>query len=826
MSIIGDIFGPGNPDDRYVDDQTLQEDHRDDTFVGPAIETACAVYDTMFDALKFVIRGKADVLGKMDKAVAAVEKRCNALADRYREMLQRLNDAGADFTAGLNLDIIKDAFDLLDSNPVLRRYVGEANYWLLWDTLALMSSQGAEIDSGISSNLKGAIKSVIYAFLSMTNGMMHFESYLSQITTFWGWLYAKEIWLPLTDSICPQVTCAYYYKPADNGQLEGSAPVGAGTSLNALDRYNPVPGKAAFAPMPIPVFDYENNSILKIKEHFSYDNPDTWDVLTPGSRAAFIKAYKYWRSNYTNATGVNGLLSAASGKLTGGAFTAGFGRRKHNHPLGTPLQAGRTFAQLYSGKNESFPVAVLDDPILELCAAADEALAALVGRMASTEVASDRDARLVEALGAGSEHVGSWAYIGHGTGVNPDESAAAAWGICRSVLSELQEFSDFLNAITELSLTYFSKYGTPYYGGAVGDWGRPYNDPNVWQSPVLQHVVSKLTGLNSGTPIAALAQLMESYNSSHPEWGLPYAFYTADATGRSDEIYEYVAEYASRQGAAPLYSAAAAILSTEMDVDNEIGRKVDGGRKPLFAAIGVYGDLKGLFSWDYKVVAYDGFIAKYAKIKGPYHLYYNKEMPGDIVFADHVIPVGPAKYIAMCHPAATETVTRGPESYALNIFPGESCAVHIIPESVSAFGADFPSLASLQRVDAAGPDGVKYRFDVMTNAIPRWPKYVDPEKWSVMDLLHELWLLADALAPICGDGGRRKDELAELLNGFGLVADGPNGGPRFIGQLPEDDGSHARIEFTAMNGFARRLRDAIDAVYGLREDVIAATQAW
>lgn len=826
MNLIGDIFEPENLDDRYVDDQVMQEDHRDDTFVGSAIETACAVYDTMFDALKFVIRGKADVLGKMDKVVGTVEKRCDALAAKYREMLQKLNDAGADLTVGLNFNIINDAFDLLDSNPVLRRYVGEANYWLLWDTLALMSSQGAEIDAGISSNLKGAIKSVIYAFLSMTNGLMHFESYLSQITTFWGWLYAKEIWLPLTDSICPQVTCAYYYKPADNGQLEGSAPVGAGTSLNALDRYNPVPGKAAFAPMPIPVFDYENNSILKIKEHFSYDNPDTWDVLTPESRAAFIKAYKYWRSNYTNATGVNELLSAASSKLTGGAFTAGFGRRKHNHPLGTPLQVGRTFAQLYSGKNESFSVAVLDDPILELCAAADEALSALVNKMASTEVASDRDARLVEALGAGSEHVGSWVYIGHGTGVNPDESAVTAWEICQSVLSELQEFSDFLNVITELSLTYFSKYGTPYYGGVVGDWGRPYNDPNVWQSPVLQHVVSKLTELNSEAPIAALTQLMESYDSSHPEWGLPYAFYTADAVERSDEIYEYVAEYVSQQGATPLYSAAAAILSTEIDVDNEIGRKVDGGRKPLFAAIGVYGDLKGLFSWDYKVVAYDGFIAKYARIKGSYHLYYNKEMPGDIVFADHVIAVGLVKYIAMCHPATTETVTRGSESYTLNIFPSESCAVYIIPESVSAFGVDFPSFASLQRVDATGPDGVKYKFDTMTNAIPRWPKYVDPEKWSVMDLLHELWLLADALAPICGDGGRRKDELTELLNGFGLVADGSNGGPRFIGQLPEDDGSHARIEFTVMNEFAKRLRDAIDVVYGLREDIIAATQAW
>ena len=92
MSFLGSLFGTDAPDEKYVDDQSMQEDHRDDKFVGPAIDTACNVYDTMFDALKFVIRGKADVLEKMDKMVSKLEKKCKEIADKYQEILKNLND--------------------------------------------------------------------------------------------------------------------------------------------------------------------------------------------------------------------------------------------------------------------------------------------------------------------------------------------------------------------------------------------------------------------------------------------------------------------------------------------------------------------------------------------------------------------------------------------------------------------------------------------------------------------------------------------------------------------------------------------------------------
>lgn len=246
----------------------------------------------------------------------------------------------------------------------------------------------------------------------------------------------------------------------------------------------------------------------------------------------------------------------------------------------------------------------------------------------------------------------------------------------------------------------------------------------------------------------------------------------------------------------------------------------------MFAAIGVYGDLKGLYPWDYEVVPYESFRKKYKRIKNSYHVYYNENEPSEIIFADNIIRVGVLKYIATSKAVHKETMSRGSESYTVHIFPSETCSVYVVPPPSQAFGVDFPSLASLQRVDAESPDGVQYMYSLATNAIPRWPKYVDPEKWSVMDLIHELWLLADSLTPLCGDGGKRRAELDDLLNQFGIVADGPDNGAHFIGQLPGDDGQNVRMEFKAMNEFASRLKDAIDTVYNLRDELVTATQNW
>lgn len=825
MSFIGSLFGKDAPDDRYIDDQAMQEDHRDDKFVGPAIDTACAVYDTMFDALKYAIRGKADVLGKMDKMVKKLEDRCKEISDKYQEILNQMNDVGADFAAGLNLDLMRTAFDLLDSNPILRRYVGEANYWVLWDTLATMSSQGASIGAGIMSNLKGAIKGTIYALISMTNGLMHFESYLTQLTQFWGWLYAKEIWLPLTDSICPQVTCAYYYKPEDDGQLEGSSKVGPGTPYNRLDKYNPTPGAVNFAPMPIPIFDYSKNPA-----GFIYDNPDTWDVLTKESQLAFQKAYMYWRSNYTNATSVNELLSAASSKLTGGKFTAGFGPRKHNHPLGTPLQVGKTFAQLYTGKNESFPVGLIEDTLADAYAELDDAAMAFKNGLGDAALCAKRDEAILKAFadpdaapdwfGDGSNMIGQWWANADGMqGSTPESLATMA---CAEVAASSDGFKKYMAALEKLSAVYRTEIDeTP-------DYIPNFMGARCEDSPLAAYLRKFYKALADESGLPALKDIIDK-GDKNPEMYWPYGALVSDA-GPHEYILYLCAMCAINAGNGFFYTESNSVMSAEIDVDAEVGRKIDGGRKTLFAAIGVYGNLLGLYPYDYKIARYDSFIEKYKRIKGSYRIYYNIDNPAEVIFADNIIRVGFLKYIVTCKACTTETISRGTgiaaESYTLHIFPGESCAVYAIPESTAVFGADFPSFNSLQRVDAESPLGAKYRFDLMTNAIPRWPKYVDPEKWSIMDLVHELWLLADALTPLCGDGGKRNAELNDLMNEFGLVADGTDGGPRFLGQLPDDDGDHIRVEFKAMNEFAGKLKKAINAVYDLRDQLIAATRNW
>lgn len=819
MSLIGSFFGKKNPDEKYLDDQAVQENHADNQFVGPAIDTACAAYDTMFDALKYIIRGKADVLGKMDAVVKKLERRCDEIVDKYKEILSKLNNSGADFSASMTLDVAREAFEILDSNPILRRYMGEANYWVLWDTLATLSNQGVTIGAGLVSNVKEAVKTALYALISMTNGLMHFESYMTQLTQFWGWLYAKELWLPLTDSICPQVTCEYYYKPEDNGQLEGSSPSNTGP-----DRYNPIPGPRSFAPMPIPLFDY-TKSPAELKR-FAYDDPDTWDVLVPASRAAFIKAYKYWRSNYTNATSVNGILSAASSALTGGAVTAGFGQRKSNHPLGTPLRVGHTFSQLYTALNESYSVEIISGDLADAYAAVDSALYEFAAELENPDVCDRRDAAIIAAFADperaepwypdGSSMAGSWWHsIAGATGRTPETLATEA---CYAVAFALDSFKNYMNALAELSSIYRRDVGPEpdFVPGAMAF--------DAASSPLAAYLKTLYTTLANETEVPSIQEICQKGETS-PEMYWPYGILTESPENHAFDIY-ICGVSAIDAGEGFFYTEAGNVMSFEIDADSEVGLKVDGGRRPLFAAIGIYGNLLGLYPWNYKIIAYDPFRKNYTRIKGSFHIYYRNDDPEEIVFADNIIKVGILKYVAVCKAAASDTINRGSESYTAYIFPSETCTVSVVPPEQEAFGVGFVNFASAQRVDAVGPNGVQYKYDLTTNVIPRWPKYVDPGKWSVMDLIHELWLLADSLTPLCGDGGRRRDELTDLLNEFDIVADGPNGGPHFIGQLPGDDGKHVRMEFKAMNEFAGKLKEAIDKVYAARDDLIVATRNW
>lgn len=804
MSFLGNLLGTNSPDERFVDDQAAQDDYRDNEYVGHIIDQACSVYDAMFSALEYTLKGRANVLSQMDKTIERLEKQCDSLVKKYEEILAKLKEASAGLEIDLSIDIAKDALAILNANPVLRRYVGEANYWMLWDMLAVLSGQGMTAGADISSNIKDAIKGTIYAMLSMTNGLMHFESYIGQVTQFWGWLYMKEIPLSLVDSVCPQVTCQYYYmKP-----LPG----------------NPAPGPAAYAPMPFPIFNQTDYSWEYIVTHFSYDDRSTWNVLTPESRRAMEKAYSYWMSNYTNAVSANDLLSGATSKLTGGAFTVGFGQRHGDYPGGSPLKIGSTFNQLDTSVNESFPVRVLEDDLAAAYMDVDETFLALVSAMEDPEITAKRDARL-NAAGF-PEYAGTWHYIMGSGALGADAIENAAIEICVDVVTELPEAAEYATAIEKLSRKYreanAEDYSIPYGGGL---------------SALSSYLVRTYKELAGNLSLSTLSDYIEGAEGN-PYVFNPYQAYSADA--EVAVLYAYAAQYMEyAKDSAPFYSGVGNNLSFTVDADGELGLKIAGGREPLFAALGIYGDLKGLYSWNYEIVPLDAFRERYTKIDNAYHIYYRNDDPSVVVFADRTFQAGALKYIATCRHVATDEISRGTgqnaERFIAYIFPGETCSVYEVPDPGVMLGQEFPSFSTLQRVDATSDTGQKYMYDLIRNQIPRYPKYVDAGKWSVMDLIHELWLLADALTPICGDGGERKAKLDELLNGNSLhVRNGTSDGPMFIGQLPgtagqgdlPGEGRHVELEFAAMSDFAGRIRNAINAVYDARDAVLQATQAW
>ena len=810
MSFLGGLFGSKEPDERFVDDQTAQEDYRDDGFVGHVIDQACTVYDTMFSALEYTIKGKANVIEHLDKLIDKLQKQCDKIVEKYKEILAKLTDANAGASLDLSLDLAKEALGILNANPILRRYVGEANYWMLWDMLAVMSGQGMSVGADISSNVKNAIKGTIYALLSMTNGMMRFEFYISQATQFWGWLYMKEIWLPLTDSICPQVTCQYYYK------LPKASPSRQGKG-GTYTPNNPIPGPSNYAPMPFPIFDQEKYSWSYIKSHFSYDDPSTWDVLTPQSRAAMQKAYDYWTSNYTNAASANDLLTGASRLLTGGEFTVGFGYRRNDYEGGAPLKIGKTFNQLDSAKKESFSVKLIEDELATRYTEVDKTFLALVAALDSEAAKTKRDEMLTEA--GYEDRVGEWAWaIGKGE-LHLEEDARNAINTCAKAAATLPEFSAYKRALKSLG-DYFTATIRP--AGGTGSNGIP---------DLGNYVLTFYKKLAEESSLTALSEYI-SDSEMHDTVFIAYEPYREEM----NDVDPYCAAAYFRAKNAddrkPFYTGASSQMATEIDADEELGRKIDGGREPLFAALGVYGDLIGLFPWQYEVVPLESFRKDYTKIKGSYHIYYKNNNPASVIFADRVIQAGTLKYIATSKAAAHQTISRGSETYDVYIFPSETCSVFKVPPAGQMFGQDWPSFSSLFRVDAEY-NGNQYMYDLGRNQIPRYPKYIDADKWSVMDLIHELWLLADALTPICGDGGERKHKLNELLNGFGLQVKGHTG-PEFIGQLPSSagqgdtagQGTHVEFEFTIMNDFADRLKRTIDTVYNVRDEVLAATQAW
>jgi hypothetical protein len=107
----------------------------------------------------------------------------------------------------------------------------------------------------------------------------------------------------------------------------------------------------------------------------------------------------------------------------------------------------------------------------------------------------------------------------------------------------------------------------------------------------------------------------------------------------------------------------------------------------------------------------------------------------------------------------------------------------------------------------------------MRNPIPKCAKYVDPEKWSLMDIIHELYLLAYNLAGLCGDNGERLKNLQDDLSEFHIST------PQFIGQLPENNGQYSPFRFEIFKDYADKIEKFVNSVYDFRAKIIAATEA-
>ncbi|MDO5828671.1 MAG: hypothetical protein Q4Q25_00830 [Methanocorpusculum sp.] len=745
-----------------MDDQVALNDARENMYVSPAIETACAVYDALFDALKFLIRGKSTVIKKLDKTVESLEKRCDSLVEKYEELLSKLNELGGKFSAEFSLDFAREALDLLNEYPQLRRYLGEANYWLLWDTVATLANQGAALSADIISNIKEAAKAAIIAAISMTDGLLHFESYLTQITQFWGWLYAKEIPLRLTENICPQVTCRYYYKPVAPG--------------------NPVPGAADFMPMPIPVFDYSKYSIPEISENFAYDNPEKWEYLTPASRSAMERARRYWTSSYTNAQSVNSIATSISSAMTGGDVVVGFGAREKyvrpgsNTEENHPLRVGTTFTQLDTQKDKQFPFVFSENPLFDKLEKVDSAFQALVAVMVDGRLENARAEIEKKYADLPDSLKGSWgesiAYM--------EGSVAAYYEECVAVVKDSSEYNDWATARKDVIEAYaayraelvamqnvFKNTGMDapsiYVPGESADG---YNIVELLLHQAMD--LAEIMGPTSTVLDLVKAHPISGYSIYTGGDGAFFAYYGANYNYASEyELYDIPAHYVNQdKNDTPFYTKLSEASGADMDIAGEVGQPIDSGREPIFPAIGVYGNVIGMRSWNYRIVPIT-HLMDYARIKDSYHIYYKKSDPTKLIFADHRFGAGMFQYIAVHDYVAQDTITHGNESYDVYIFPGETCTVSYV-EFGQAFGTQFPNFASLQTIDVENEDGTGgYIFDLATNAIPKFPKYVDAKKWSAMDIIHELWLLADFLAPICGDGGRRKTELADVLSALG-----------------------------------------------------------
>ena len=999
MSFLSDLLPQDEPK-VPMDDNAAQTSAAENPYLSIAVPQVQAAFDTMYAAVQYLVEGKSASIKQIDKWLSKWESKLEWIVKKYQELLGKFNEMSGSLSAALTLDIAKEAWEILQDFPILRRYLGEANYWLLYDTIGLAATQGASAAGDLASAVKEALKAGIKALLAMTDGMMSIESYLGMISQYWGALYIKIIPLPLLDSIVPNVTCTYFFKP----EVQSDSPW-----VN-----NPVPGPGGFIPIPIPIPNPEFVAKFPLKSlAMDYNDPDTWVDTESGmpkflNNDALLDALEYWGSSYTNET-LPGITSANPG------IPAVYKRRDYIRDAekgseAHPLRIGNTFAQLdtsktivaYGGSNgddegndnakalAQFQALWQNEGFVEAMrewqTTWDTARQQLVEFMKSTldgfAPKLDSDGNVV--LTNGTASLGpftSMKQLNEYSGDARQKAYERLMGAMFTKYSMGQGLYDLsqrtweivdplLDATRKLIHRYLKASGQP-----TSMEGMPVNkyrlyksyelaallakaaiamrrmvpqtskflsnvdaiplfgkcwcnaDGNIpWSSGVSQFVRILPTSQIPTKPLSEGVQPPEgwpeglreySIDNTDPSWGvtsdpktvwasiptfedddpagswgawayslvrpstahpMPYMFLKFDdgeviKYAEGDELKdEQVRIGTIEDGALSRPSAwnqatpgstanmqmtcgffiaddineapttvVGALLtmldeidtqnsSLEEEVADEVGYSVLKGRRPLAACFGIYGKLLGMKGWCFKampavippstsptynaeVPVAEAFASKYTRIPGS-DLWYETEHPDKIVYkhSSFYSPSMGMAYTIYHEYMAHETHDRGSEHYDFYVFPTESVSVQEIKDG---------TLGALRSVDATGSDGRRWHFITMKNAVPKCPKYVEADRWSIIDLIHELYLLAWGMSPFCGDNGARLAKLEDVLKQFGVSP------PQFIGQLPGDgEDVAANFQIGLFEEYATRIERLVSSIYKLRDEILAATEAW
>lgn len=921
---IGSLYDDPSTDS-VGDDNVAISSADTNPYVSVAVLGARNAYDTLHRLMGPLVKAKKSSLKQIDKWLDDWCAQLERIRKLYEDLLAKIKDTSANFGSLFTFDMAKEAWEILQDTPILRRYMGEANYWYLYDTLGLLATQSESLGADLSAGTREAIKKAILGLISMTDGLLCLESYLGMLQQYWGALYVKTIPIPLLDSIVPNVTCAYWYKkPLTSVASDGT------TVLR-----NDPPGKG-FVPVPLALPD-PGMAVKSPSYAFRLDrqNPSTWyydgvPYYIPRTMELLVQALNYWGSSYTDA-----WLP-----IVGNIYPRRpYGDGEH------PLQVGRTFAQIDSEKstingtditeNSSEAVsaeardilnAVFTEPLLKYMEdwqryygeARRLLLEYLIDGFAQYGEAPSTVARFLELQGLNMGNPSVLPYDTWRTSntefLNAMQNLWQAWyGMVTTMTDAGPDpygalFDRVMSALTEAgrllqgypgsigpdeSYMVAPSYAPDYMAGVPSQWNvamgesfvayrvdtssgavqsiysgadstvegdsvkvtypvngaafvmfpSDYTDVEVFKQRVLpftgiaSQVEVSVTGVTEGKqvgdafddegtllgyvfPVGMVPPVETRIVGELPDaLGMRHSCGVSSVDGYGNMFLPTGTVPLSLEEDVPpdtFVSLYRSFLETGSTANEElsdvVGYSIDHGREIKFPCFGIYGDLLSMQSWHYKEMPYKTFRQSYMRVRPGSDLFYKITDPSKIVYYhSSYVSASRQLQIAVYH-EYLEKVEKSygtSDSYTFYVFPCESISVSVIPDSIG--------VGSVLSVDALAPNGKKYHYVPMRNPIPKCAKYVDPDKWSVMDIVHELYLLAINLAGLCGDNGERLRTLEDDLSEFGMSE------PRFIGQLPENNGQYAMFRFDLFADYAERIETLVNSVYELRSQIISAT---